>query len=121
MKFFNHKIFRAVVFILLLNFENILSGNFPPISVILIEFVFILIFLFFFLPISYQKFKGKSNLILKVRIILVVLVTVLLNTNQLISKGTIPILHLILSCIMAIFLIYFLIPIWFKNDIIDNR
>ena len=105
---------------ILLNFENIFVGNFPSLIALIIQFSFILIFLYIFLPTSYEKSTFKTNIFLKYKVFTIIFVTFILNLEQLVNNGKIQIINLIFSALLSFILVYFLIPIWYKNDMIDK-
>jgi hypothetical protein len=116
MEILNHKFFRAIVFVLLINFENIIVNQFPSLITILIQFISIIIFNYYFLPISIQKSKGKNFILIKYKFLLLIFVIFILNLEHIFILKSLEVKNLIFSIIFAIIFIYFLLPIWFKND-----
>lgn len=121
MKVLNHKIFRCFFFVLLLNLESLVNSSIPSIITIAIQLVCIALFLYYFLPISYRKTAVKNPIIAKHKPFLVILLIVVLNMEQVISKWTISILHLLISILLTLFLVYILLPLWYKNDRMDSN
>lgn len=120
MKILNHKIFRSIIFVLLINFENIFNDLYPSFLTVIIQFISILIFYFYFLPISIQKSEITNFVLLKYKILLVLFVVLLLNLEHIILLKTLEIKSFILSIILAVILIYVLLPNWYKNDNINK-
>lgn len=121
MRFINSKVFRAIFFMILLNFENIIIGNFPSLFALLIQFLFIVIFLYIFLPTSYEKSTFKTNIFLRYKVISIIFLIFILNLEQLVSNGKIPVVNLIFSVLVSFFLVYYLLPRWYINDTIDKK
>jgi hypothetical protein len=116
MKIFEHKIFRAIIFVLLINFENITNSLIPSTITLVIQFVFVIMFLYYFLPQSDKSEVKYKSIFLKYKMFSVLLVLLILNIDHLINKQMPSIFSLISSITIALILVFFFLPLWKKND-----
>ena len=63
-----------------------------------------------------QKSKGKNFILIKYKFLLLIFVIFILNLEHIFILKSLEVKNLIFSIIFAIIFIYFLLPIWFKND-----
>lgn len=121
MNLLNHKIFRVILFVIILNTDKILSLQTIGIVKLLIDILlgFILIY---GLSASWLKMemKGNSFFIKETffsRLVFLILFLILINIGDIIECKMPNLLFTLVDLLLAILLVFFLVPSWKKYDI----
>ncbi len=121
MNLLNHKIFRVILFVIILNTDKILSLQPIGIVKLLIDTLlgFILIYA---LSASWlrMEMKGNSFFIKETffsRLVFLVVFLILINIGNIIECKMPNLLFTLVDLFLAILLVFFLVPSWKKYDI----
>ncbi len=125
MNILNHKIFRVILFVALLNIDNILSLQTVGLVKVLIDTLlgFLVIYVF---SASWTKNEQKSGrLFLKetllFKLLFLVIFLALMNVHEIVYSKTPNIINNLVYLFFGALLVFYLVPSWKKYDLSQHK
>lgn len=111
MKSHTLKIFISLLFLFLINFEDIAVGIIPPITTLLVQTIFIIIFIYYFLQKSNEKIVIKNVKIRENKILSILGIIIVLNMNNIIDWKIPSFFIFLLGIAISVIVTIYVIPI----------